>query len=122
MSTARGHDLSGLMDVEVALEDQVYSCQLDSALHSERRSSGRAQMDLGFWTLPIEEVLPAPEHIPESFKGKTWTQIEQEDEGRVDKLVRQFRRGQFICYFDTESLAMYIKDSPVLYLFVITCV
>nr|XP_040037749.1 DBF4-type zinc finger-containing protein 2 isoform X4 [Gasterosteus aculeatus aculeatus] len=107
VSTARGHDLSGLMDVEVALEDQVYSCQLDSALHSERRSSGRAQMDLGFWTLPIEEVLPAPEHIPESFKGKTWTQIEQEDEGRVDKLVRQFRRGQFICYFDTESLAMY---------------
>ncbi|XP_037321922.2 DBF4-type zinc finger-containing protein 2 isoform X2 [Pungitius pungitius] len=110
-SPAWGRDLSRLMDTQVALEDTVYSCQLHSALHSEQRSSGRAQMDQGFWSLPIEEVLPAPEHIPESFRGKTWTQIEQEDEGKVDKLVRQFRRGKFICYFDTESLAMYGRRS-----------
>ncbi|KAM8905164.1 DBF4-type zinc finger-containing protein 2 isoform 2-T3 [Spinachia spinachia] len=107
VSSAGGQDLSGLMDVQVALKDQVYSYQLDSALHSERRSSGRAQINQGFWSLPIEEVLPAPEYIPESFRGKTWTQIEQEDEGKVDRMVRQFRRGKFICYFDTESLAMY---------------
>ncbi|XP_075951142.1 DBF4-type zinc finger-containing protein 2 [Anarhichas minor] len=100
-----GQDLSGLMDVQVDLEDQVYSYQLDSALHSE------ARQDQGFWSLPIEEVLPAPEHIPESFRGKTWTQIEQDDEGKVEKLVRQFRRGRFICYFDTESLARYGRRS-----------
>ncbi|XP_074483287.1 DBF4-type zinc finger-containing protein 2 isoform X2 [Sebastes fasciatus] len=105
VSQVEGRDLSRLMDVQVDLEDQVYSHQLDSALRGERRAEGGARRDEGFWTLPIEEVLPAPEHIPESFRGKTWTQIEQEDEEKVEKLVRQFRRGRFICYFDTESLA-----------------
>lgn len=100
-------DLSRLMDAQVDLEDQVYSYQLDSALHSERRAWGGARQDEGFWTLPIEEVLPAPAHIPESFRGKTWAQIEQEDEEKVDKLVQQFRRERFICYFDSESLARY---------------
>lgn len=107
-------DLNRLMDVQVDLEDQVYSYQLDSALHSERQAGGGARQEEGFWTLPIEEVLPAPQHIPESFRGKTWAQIEREDEERVDKLVRQFRRERFICYFDTESLARYYTDTPVL--------
>ncbi|XP_042369072.1 DBF4-type zinc finger-containing protein 2 [Plectropomus leopardus] len=111
VSQGEGQDLSCLMDVQVDLEDQVYSCQLDSALHSERRAGGGAKQEQGFWSLPIDEVLPAPEHIPESFRGKTWTQIEQEDEERVEKLVRQFRRGRFICYFDTESLARYGRRS-----------
>lgn len=100
-------DLSHLMDVQVDLEDQVYSSQLDTALHSEWRAGGGGRQDEGFWTLPIEEVLPAPAHIPESFRGKTWAQIEQEDEEKVDKLVQQFRRERFICYFDSESLARY---------------
>ncbi|XP_068458133.1 DBF4-type zinc finger-containing protein 2 isoform X2 [Clinocottus analis] len=107
MSPVGGRDLSGLMDLQVDLQDQVYSYQLDSALHGEQRTGGRAGPDQGFWTLPIEEVLPAPEHIPESFRGKTWTQIEQEDQGKVEHLVRQFRRGRFTCYFDSESLARY---------------
>ncbi|KAM4711274.1 DBF4-type zinc finger-containing protein 2 [Anableps anableps] len=98
----QGRDLGRLMDVQVDMEDQVYSNQLDSAL-----LGGGVQQDQGFWNLPIEDVLPVPEHIPESFKGKTWTQIEQEDEERVERLVQQFRRGRFICYFDTESLARF---------------
>ncbi len=108
-------DLNRLMDVQVDLEDQVYSYQLDSALHSEWRAGGGATQEEGFWTLPIDKVLPAPAYIPESFRGKTWAQIEREDEEKVDKLVRQFRRERFICYFDTESLARYYIDSPVLF-------
>ncbi|XP_041834694.1 DBF4-type zinc finger-containing protein 2 [Melanotaenia boesemani] len=105
-----GRDLSRLVDLQVHLEDQTYSHQLDSALHSKSRRGG-ARQDEGFLTLPIEEVLPVPEHIPDSFRGKTWAQIEQEDEKRVERLVRQFRRGRFLCYFDTESLARYGRRS-----------
>ncbi|XP_041821823.1 DBF4-type zinc finger-containing protein 2 isoform X2 [Chelmon rostratus] len=104
-------DLSRLMDIQVDLADQVYSYQLDSALHSKRQAGGGARQVEGFWTLPIEEVLPAPAHIPESFRGKTWAQIEQEDEEKVDKLVQQFRQQRFICYFDSESLARYGRRS-----------
>lgn len=93
-------DVSSLMDVQVDAVDQRYFKRLDSAL-----LGGGTMEDEGFWTLPIEEVLPVPEHIPESFRGKTWTQIEQEDEEKVRRLVGQFRRGRFMCYFDTESLA-----------------
>uniref|UniRef100_A0A1A8FX17 DBF4-type domain-containing protein n=1 Tax=Nothobranchius korthausae TaxID=1143690 RepID=A0A1A8FX17_9TELE len=101
-----GRDINQLMEVQVDMEDQVYSKQLDSALLGVR-----VKKDEGFWTLPIEEVLPVPEHIPESFRGKTWAQIEKEDEEKVEKLVRRFRRGRFICYFDTESLARYGRRS-----------
>ncbi|XP_017165306.1 DBF4-type zinc finger-containing protein 2 isoform X1 [Poecilia reticulata] len=101
-SQTEGRDLGRLMDVQVDMEDQVYSNQLDCAL-----LGGAGQQDQGFWDVPIEDVLPVPQHIPESFRGKTWTQIEQEDEARVERLVQQFRRGRFICYFDTESLARF---------------
>lgn len=100
VSQTEGRDLSRLMDTQVDVEDQLYTHQLDTALHGPGDSE-----EEGFWTLPIEEVRPAPERIPESFRGKTWTQIEQEDEEKVERLVRQFRRGRFVCYFDTESLA-----------------
>ncbi|XP_029369908.1 DBF4-type zinc finger-containing protein 2 isoform X2 [Echeneis naucrates] len=103
---AEGRSLDQLMDVQVDLEDHMYSHQLDSALHCGHKAD-----EQGFWTLPIEEVLPAPAHIPESFRGKTWAQIEQEDEKKVEKLVRQFRRGRFVCYFDSESLARYGRRS-----------
>lgn len=98
-----------LMDLQVLLENQLYQDQLDSALHSKQLTRGGAKLDKGFWTLPMEEVLPAPEHIPESFRGKSWAQIEQEDEEKVDRLVRQFRRERFTCYFDSESLARYTQ-------------
>ncbi|KAM9835837.1 DBF4-type zinc finger-containing protein 2 [Aulostomus maculatus] len=111
VSQVERQDLSHLMDVQVDLKDQLYSYQLDSALNNQQEAGGGARRDQGFWTLPIEEVLPAPEHIPESFRGKTWAQIEQEDEEKVNKLVRQFRRGRFVCYFDSESLARYGRRS-----------
>lgn len=106
VSQTEGRDLGRLMDTQVDVEDQLYSRQLDSALHGPGDIA-----EEGFWALPIEEVRPAPERIPESFRGKTWTQIEQEDEEKVERLVRQFRRGRFICYFDTESLARYGRRS-----------
>lgn len=106
VSQAEGRDLCHLMDAQVDVEDRVYSQQLDFALHGPGDRT-----EEGFWTLPIEEVRPAPERIPESFRGKTWTQIQQEDEEKVERLVRQFRRGRFICYFDTESLARYGRRS-----------
>nr|XP_046238790.1 DBF4-type zinc finger-containing protein 2 isoform X2 [Scatophagus argus] len=110
VSQTEEQDLSRLMDVQVDLEDQAYSHQLDSALHGKQQAGGGGQDD-GFWTLPVEEVLPAPAHIPQSFRGKTWAQIEQEDEEKVDKLVQQFRKETFICYFDSESLARYGRRS-----------
>ncbi|XP_071384189.1 DBF4-type zinc finger-containing protein 2 [Centroberyx affinis] len=97
-------DLSCLMEVKVDLEDRVYSHQLDSALHGERRGDRR---EAGYRAMPVEEILPAPPYIPESFRGKTWAQIEREDEEKVENLVRQFRQGSFLCYFDSESLARY---------------
>uniref|UniRef100_UPI003AABBECA DBF4-type zinc finger-containing protein 2 n=1 Tax=Centroberyx gerrardi TaxID=166262 RepID=UPI003AABBECA len=96
------------VQVKVDLEDRVYSHQLDSALHGERRGDGR---EAGYRAMPVEEILPAPPYIPESFKGKTWAQIEREDEEKVENLVRQFRQGSFLCYFDSESLARYGRRS-----------
>lgn len=99
--------VSHLMEVQVDLEDQTYAEQLERALQGQQRAGDGARLEEGFCSLPIEEVLPAPQHIPESFKGKTWAQIEQEDEEKVEKLVQQFRKEKFICYFDSESLARY---------------
>lgn len=99
--------VSRLMEVQVDLEDQTYAHQLDCALRGQRRAGDGGRLAGGFRSLPIEEVLPAPEHIPESFRGKTWAQIEQEDEEKVEKLVKQFRKEKFVCYFDSESLARY---------------
>lgn len=99
--------VSRLMELQVDLEDQTYAHQLDRALQSRQRAGDDARLGEGFWSLPIDQVLPAPEHIPESFKGKTWAQIYREDEQKVEQLVQQFRKETFICYFDSESLARY---------------
>ncbi|XP_058471683.1 DBF4-type zinc finger-containing protein 2 [Solea solea] len=106
---AWGRGLNSLLDVQVHLEDQVYLQQLDSALLGQQR--GRGGADKGFWTRPIEEVLPVPAHIPQSFRGKSWTQIEQEDEDKVKKLVDEFRRGLFVCYFDSDDNTRYGRRS-----------
>ncbi|XP_061760625.1 DBF4-type zinc finger-containing protein 2 isoform X2 [Nerophis ophidion] len=83
-------------DSPVQMQSHVQT-QLDSVLRSEQRA---AQVFCG---VPGEETIP--QHLPESFRGKTWTQIEAEDEKKVDELVLQFRQGRFVCCFDSESLA-----------------
>lgn len=99
------------MEVQVDIEDQTYAHHLERALQSQQRTRSGARPEEGFWALPIDEVLPAPEHIPESFRGKSWALIEKEDEEKVEKLVQQFRKDKFICYFDSESLARYTESS-----------
>ncbi|XP_020790129.1 DBF4-type zinc finger-containing protein 2 [Boleophthalmus pectinirostris] len=88
-----------LLEVQVDVE-QDYSQQLDWLLEApeDRR---------GYLEQPIEKVLPLPQLIPPSFRGKSWAQIEKEDEARVLKLVQQFKAGVRTCYFDSESLARY---------------
>ncbi|KAK0140105.1 DBF4-type zinc finger-containing protein 2 [Merluccius polli] len=86
------------------------SQQLDSALRTLPVDSRRSRQ-VGYKFLPIEEVRPRPTYIPESFRGKTCAQIEQEDEEKIESLVHQFRHTAFLCYFDTESLARYGRRS-----------
>ncbi|KAJ3584486.1 hypothetical protein NHX12_014981 [Muraenolepis orangiensis] len=47
------------------------------------------------------------------LQGKSWAQIQLEDEEKVESLVQQFRHTPFLCYFDTESLARYGRRSLV---------
>ncbi|KAG9334057.1 hypothetical protein JZ751_009220 [Albula glossodonta] len=107
-------DIGCLMEVHINLEDQMYKTQLDSALNVlPEQDKGRKST-----TSPskpkertIEEVLPALPHIPQSFVGKTWSQVMHEDDLKIETMVREFREGRFRCYFDSESLAKYGKRS-----------
>ncbi|XP_064826419.1 DBF4-type zinc finger-containing protein 2 isoform X2 [Oncorhynchus masou masou] len=108
-----GRALACLMEVQVNMEDQVYTSQLDSALNPETRTAGEAGMGEteGEMERTVEEILPALPHIPVSFLGKTWTQVLLEDEQKVENMVREFRQGRFICYFTSESLTRHGKRS-----------
>nr|XP_046190199.1 uncharacterized protein LOC124018914 [Oncorhynchus gorbuscha] len=108
-----GRALACLMEVQVNMEDQMYTSQLDSALNPETRTAGEARMGEteGEMERTVEEILPALPHIPVSFLGKTWTQVLLEDEQKVENMVREFRQGRFICYFKSESLARHGKRS-----------
>ncbi|XP_075897912.1 DBF4-type zinc finger-containing protein 2 isoform X1 [Nelusetta ayraudi] len=96
VSRSTRQELTCLMDLQVLLEDQVYQDQLHSTLHLSGSGAKQDQAP------PLES-----RHVPESFRGKSWAQIQQEDEEKVERLVRQFRRHTFTCYFDSESLARY---------------
>lgn len=82
------------MGLQVLLKDPVYKDHLYSALHLSDEGGKQDQ------AIPPELRL-----VPESFRGKSWAQIQQEDEEKVERLVHQFRRHTFTCYFDSESLA-----------------
>ncbi|XP_028323902.1 DBF4-type zinc finger-containing protein 2 isoform X2 [Gouania willdenowi] len=103
-------NVRSLMDSHVHLDNQLYESHLCSALGAGPGPGGGASRS-GFWYAPIETILPAPEHIPDWLRGKSWAQVEQEDEEHVERLVRQFRRGRFTCFFDSESLARYGRRS-----------
>ncbi|XP_072316071.1 uncharacterized protein [Eucyclogobius newberryi] len=105
MEIQDGPDQADVSLVETLLELQVdvepdYTQQLEWALEApeDRR---------GYLYQPMETVLPLPRHIPPSFRGKSWADVEKEDEARVLKLVQQFKTGLRTCYFDSESLARY---------------
>lgn len=106
-----GRALACLMEVQVNMEDQLYTSQLDSALNPETRTAGETGMGEteGEMEQTVEEILPALPHIPVSFLGKTWTQVLLEDEQKVENMVREFRQGRFLCYFKSESLARYAQ-------------
>uniref|UniRef100_A0A4W5QZ87 Uncharacterized protein n=1 Tax=Hucho hucho TaxID=62062 RepID=A0A4W5QZ87_9TELE len=101
------------MEVQVNMEDQMYTSQLDSALNPETRTVGETGMGEteGELERTVEEILPALPHIPVSFLGKTWTQVLLEDEQKVENMVREFRQGRFLCYFKSESLARHGEQS-----------
>ncbi|KAE8580189.1 hypothetical protein XENTR_v10024348 [Xenopus tropicalis] len=52
-----------------------------------------------------EVILPALPHVPPSFIGKTWSQIMYEDDLKIEALVKQFRKGKFHCYFESDSVS-----------------
>lgn len=90
-----------LLEMKVDVE-QDYTEQLQWVLENEGKE-GKG----GFLDRPIESVFPAPQFVPPSFRGKSWSQIEKEDEARVLKLVQQFKSGVRTCYFESESLCRF---------------
>ncbi|KAL4608922.1 DBF4-type zinc finger-containing protein 2 [Arapaima gigas] len=101
-------DLGCLMEVHVNVEDQKYKSQLHTALNllpgaEENCTPGMVRAR--------EEVVPALPHIPQSFVGKTWSQIMYEDDLKIEAMVREFREGRFRCYFETDSIAKFGKKS-----------
>ncbi|XP_051986779.1 DBF4-type zinc finger-containing protein 2 isoform X1 [Xyrauchen texanus] len=108
LGKAKGEEknLAELLEVHINLENQGYQTQLDTALNTvmimETEHEGSKES-------VAEEVFPNLPHIPESFVGKTWTQVMFEDDMKIDSIVREFQQGQFHCYFDSESLARFGK-------------
>ncbi|XP_066519260.1 DBF4-type zinc finger-containing protein 2 isoform X2 [Hoplias malabaricus] len=106
-NTADDKRLACLMEVHINLEDQGYKSQLHTALNTvledEQTEFGETKEN------KVEEIFPDLPHIPQSFVGKTWAQVMLEDDLKVDGMVKEFRQGQFRCYFDSESLAKFGK-------------
>ncbi|XP_020636400.3 DBF4-type zinc finger-containing protein 2 isoform X1 [Pogona vitticeps] len=93
-----------LKEAQVTLKDENYGTQLSSILRNDVvQQTPETEKDVSAHN--EEPVLPALPHVPPSFVGKTWSQIMQEDDMKIEVLVRDFREGRFRCHFDTESLA-----------------
>ncbi|KAM4698420.1 DBF4-type zinc finger-containing protein 2 [Rhinophrynus dorsalis] len=87
-----------LKEINVSL-DEDYKSKLTSAL------SACPVKEVEDIKVESEEaILPALPHVPPSFVGKTWSQIMYEDDLKIEALVRQFKKGRFHCYFESESL------------------
>ncbi|MBN3296750.1 ZDBF2 protein, partial [Amia calva] len=115
-------DLGCLLDVHINLEDQKYKMQLDSALNPQPESEAKKKKEtIKFkehvkrreWKNNTEDVLPPLPHVPQSFVGKTWSQVMYEDDLKIEALVREFREGCFRCYFDSESLTKFGTRSKI---------
>ncbi|XP_063788773.1 DBF4-type zinc finger-containing protein 2 isoform X2 [Pseudophryne corroboree] len=79
--------------------DEDYKSKLKCVLNGDPESDATA-----IKSEHNEEVLPALNHVPPSFVGKTWSQIMYEDDLKVEALVKQFRKGKFHCYFEDGHL------------------
>ncbi|XP_051997237.1 uncharacterized protein LOC127654201 [Xyrauchen texanus] len=111
LGKAKGEEknLAELLEVHINLKDQGYQTQLDTALNTVTMSvetEPERTKENG-----TEEVFPDLPHIPQSFVGKTWTEVMFEEDMKIDSIVREFQHGQFRCYFDSDSLAMFGKHS-----------
>lgn len=107
LGKAKGEEknLAELLKVHINLEDQEYQTQLDTALNTVVMSM-KSGPEIG-----AEDVFPDLPHVPQSFIGKTWTQVMFEDDMKIDSIVKELQQGQFRCYFDSESLARFGKHS-----------
>ncbi|XP_042581517.1 DBF4-type zinc finger-containing protein 2 [Cyprinus carpio] len=101
---AEEKNLAELLEVHINLEDQGYQTQLDTALNTVGTPEENKESS-------AEKVFPDLPHIPQSFVGKTLTQVMFEDDVKIDSIVKEFQQGQFRCYFDSESLARFGKHS-----------
>lgn len=102
-NTTEDKRLACLTQVHINLEDQGYKAQLDTALNTVLESEMVKPEELT--ENEAEEIIPDLPHIPPSFVGKTWAQVRYEDDLKIECMVREFRKGHFRCYFDSESLA-----------------
>ncbi|MGH0151640.1 UNVERIFIED_CONTAM: hypothetical protein FKN15_029929 [Acipenser sinensis] len=111
-------DLGCLKEAHIDLKDKKYELQLSSVLHlhpeAEKKENHKKEEegngDIKECKNDNGRLLPLP-HIPQSFVGKTWSQVMNEDDLKIEALVREFRDGHFRCYFESESSASYGKKS-----------
>ncbi|XP_067892217.1 DBF4-type zinc finger-containing protein 2 isoform X2 [Heterodontus francisci] len=112
-------DLELLTDTQITLEDRGYKTQLSSVLHfqpdecdkmeeeNHAPSENNVKVELveeKMQPLEMERKLRSLSHMPASFAGKTWSEIMAEDDLKVEALVKEFKEGRYLCYFDSESL------------------
>lgn len=99
--TTEDKHLAGLRQIHINLKDEGYKSQLDIALNTVLEG---VQAEPKFEESKIEEMIPDLPHIPASFVGKTWAQVMLEDDLKIEQMVKEFRHGQFRCYFDSKSM------------------
>uniref|UniRef100_UPI00398E96B1 DBF4-type zinc finger-containing protein 2 isoform X1 n=3 Tax=Pristiophorus japonicus TaxID=55135 RepID=UPI00398E96B1 len=117
-------DLEVLTETQITLEDRGYKTQLSSVLHFQPDECGKmeeenpAPSENDVKAEPVEEKVQPLEserklrslpYVPATFAGKTWSEIMAEDDLKVEALVKEFKEGRYLCYFDSESLANHGK-------------
>ncbi|XP_038643095.1 DBF4-type zinc finger-containing protein 2 isoform X1 [Scyliorhinus canicula] len=118
-------DLDLLTDTQITLEDRDYKTQLSSVLHfqpdvcdkmeeenlipSENGVKVENVEEKPQQPLEVEQKLRSLPYVPACFAGKTWSEIMAEDDLKVEALVKEFKEGRYLCYFDSESLANHGK-------------
>ncbi|XP_059823320.1 DBF4-type zinc finger-containing protein 2 isoform X2 [Hypanus sabinus] len=115
-------DLELMTDARISLDDHGYKTQLSSVLRSQEEECDKMEIENVSPAESSRKAEPAEEkprplepeqrlqslpYVPPSFAGKTWSEIMAEDDLKVEALVKEFKEGRYLCYFDSESLANY---------------